>query len=202
MAAQSHPSLPGYIVPGQHVADVDLTWPVVRSTRRFANAYLNVDEDVIADPTGVEHDRVIVRPHGAVAILAIDAHDRVLMLKHFRHPVGKRMIELPAGTLDMPGEDPLATAQRELREEADIDAGNWQHLAHLTTSPGYTSELWDVFMARDLQPTPVDARTRREAEEADMEQIWVDADEAIAATLDGRITDALTVCGLLAFGRT
>src|SRR5699024_2900197 len=99
----------------------------------------------------------------------VDDADRVLLLKQFRHPVTRRMIELPAGTLDVDGESPQTAAQRELREEADVDAATWRTLLHMTASPGYSSELWQVFEARDLRPVSPEARSRREAEEADME---------------------------------
>lgn len=202
MESSAHPRLPGTIVSGQDVTDREQRWPLVDSVRKFDNHYLCLDHDVIAAPDGSHHSRVVVRPHGAVAVLAVDDADRVLLLKQFRHPVGRRMIELPAGTLDIDGEAPQTAAQRELREEGDVDAASWRLLLRMTASPGYSSELWQVFEARQLHTVPAGERTRREAEEAEMEQIWVGVDEAIEAVLDGRITDALTVAGLLALRRT
>src|SRR5690625_2272521 len=183
MEASAHPRLPGTIVSGQDVTDREQRWPLVDSVRKFDNHYVCLDHDVIAAPDGSHHSRVVVRPHGAVAVLAVDDADRVLLLKQFRHPVGRRMIELPAGTLDIDGEAPQTAAQRELREEGDVDAAFWRLLLRMTASPGYSSELWQVFEARQLHTVPAGERTRREAEEAEMEQIWVGVDEAIEAEI-------------------
>lgn len=199
--SRRHPSLPGLVMPGASIADSAQQWPVTSSVRRFDSSYLSVDEDAVEDPSGTQHSRVVVRPNGAVAIVAVDDADRVLLLEQFRHPVGRRMVELPAGTLDVAGESPVTTAQRELREEGDLDAAEWESLLRLTASPGYSSELWQVFSARNLSPAPIGERNQREAEEADMQQIWVTVDEAIAAVMDARITDALTVSGLMALRR-
>lgn len=192
-----HPTLPGRLADAS-VADSDQSWPVARSETIHSSAYLSLRTDTIVDPSGDEHRREVVQPNGAVGVLAIDADDRVLLVEQYRHPVGRRLLELPAGTLDVADEAPLDAAVRELAEEADVVAGQWSSLLHLLATPGYSTERWEVFRATDLQPVPEADRTAREAEEADMVQWWLPFDEALAAVLAGRITDSMTVAGILA----
>jgi ADP-ribose pyrophosphatase len=150
------------------------------------------------DPDGGEHERVIVKPHGAVGVLALDEDDRVLLVEQYRHAVRRRLLEMPAGTLDVDGEDELETAQRELAEEADLTAASWDRSLGMFATPGYSSEPWTVFRATQLSPVPHEERTDRKAEEADMQQWWLPFDAAVEAVLAGRITDAMTVAGVLA----
>ena len=193
-----HPDLPGQLADSATLGDSPADWPVRTSTEHFSNAYLTLGIDTIVGPDGDEHERVVVRPHGAVGILAVDADDRVLLVEQYRHPVRHRLLELPAGTLDVAGEDPLGAAVRELAEEADVAADDWAEELALAATPGYSSERWTVFRASGLRPVPDADRTDRHAEEADMNQWWLPFDDAVAAVLDGRITDAMTVAALLA----
>jgi ADP-ribose pyrophosphatase len=193
-----HPDLPGQLADSATISDTAAAWPVRASTEGFSNGYLTVDVDTIVDPDGHEHARVVVQPHGAVGVLALDADDRVLLVEQYRHSVRHRMLEIPAGTLDVPGEDPLGAAVRELSEEADLTADEWTQDLQLCATPGYSSERWTVFRASGLRPVPDADRTDRHAEEADMNQWWLSFDDAVAAVLDGRIGDAMTVAALLA----
>ncbi|MRJ77235.1 NUDIX domain-containing protein [Aeromicrobium sp. SMF47] len=192
-----HPTLPGRLADAS-VADSDQSWPVACSESIYDSAYIALRTDTIVDPAGHEHARAVVQPNGAVGVLAIDEDDRVLLVEQYRHPVGRRLLELPAGTLDVAGEEPLEAAVRELAEEADIIAGEWTSMLHLLATPGYSTERWEVFRATDLRPVPDADRTERVAEEADMVQWWLPFDQALAAVLDGRITDSMTVSGILA----
>ncbi|WP_293785620.1 NUDIX domain-containing protein, partial [uncultured Aeromicrobium sp.] len=110
MTVRSHPRLPGQLA--DHLADAPAGWPVARSATAFSNGYLDVTLDTIVGPDGQEHERVVVRPRGAVAVLAIDEDDRVLLVEQYRHPVGQRLVEIPAGTLDVDGEHPAEAAAR------------------------------------------------------------------------------------------
>jgi ADP-ribose pyrophosphatase len=193
-----HPDLPGQLADSASIADTEAAWPVSTSTEGFTNGYLTVDLDTIVDPDGGEHSRVVVQPHGAVGILALDDGDRVLLVEQYRHPVRHRLLEIPAGTLDVAGEDPLEAAVRELAEEADLAADEWSQELKLYATPGYSSEPWTVFRASGLHPVPHADRTDRQAEEADMSQWWLPLDEAIVAVLEGRISDGMTVAALLA----
>ncbi|OUZ06409.1 hypothetical protein BHE97_19100 [Aeromicrobium sp. PE09-221] len=182
----------------ERVADEAARWPVARVESAFENPYLSVAVDTIVDPSGDEHSRVVVRPHGAVAVLALDEDDRVLLVEQYRHAVRQRLIEIPAGTLDVEGEHPAEAAARELGEEADLLAGHWQPLLEMVATPGYSSERWTAYLATELTALPEAERTRREAEEADMRQWWVPFERAVDLVLDGKITDALTVGAILA----
>jgi ADP-ribose pyrophosphatase len=156
-----------------------------------------VRTDVIVDPTGEHHQRVVVQPRGAVAILALDEESRVLLVEQYRHPVGARLLELPAGTLDVAGESPLAAAQRELSEEGDVSAATWEEVFELTTTPGYSSELWRLYRATDLSPVPHEERAERLAEEAELEQWWMPLDDAVKAIFEGRISNAQAIAGIM-----
>jgi ADP-ribose pyrophosphatase len=193
-----HPDLPGQLADSAAITDSPQSWSVSATTEGFSNAYLRVDVDTIVDPGGDEHARVVVEPHGAVGVLAVDADDRVLLVEQYRHPVRHRMLEIPAGTLDVAGEAPLEAAVRELAEEADLAADDWVQELELYATPGYSSERWTVFRASGLRPVPHEDRTDRVAEEADMTQWWLPFDDAIAAVLGGRISDGMTIVALLA----
>jgi len=194
----AHPRLPGELADPGSLRDSDQSWPVSSSDSKYESPYVSLRIDTIVDPSGREHARAVVQPNGAIGVLAIDEHDRVLLVEQYRHPVGRRLFELPAGTLDVPGELPLDAAIRELAEEADVVAEQWESILHLLATPGYSTEAWEVFRATDLSAVPHADRTRREAEEADMAQWWLPFDDAVEAVLSGRITDSLTVAGILA----
>jgi ADP-ribose pyrophosphatase len=193
-----HPRLPGQLADGNSLGDSDQSWPVSSSEVKYESPYVSLRVDTIVDPAGGEHPRAVVQPNGAIGVLAIDEHDRILLVEQYRHPVGRRLFELPAGTLDVAGESSLDAAARELAEEADVVAGQWESILHLLATPGYSTEAWEVFRATDLTAVPHADRTQREAEEADMAQWWLPFDDAVDAVLSGRITDSLTVAGILA----
>lgn len=132
---------------------------------------------------------------GAVAVLALDDQNRVLLIKQYRHPVRMREWEIPAGLLDVTGEDPLAAAKRELAEEADISATDWNVLAEFYTSPGGSNEAIRIYLARGI--AELDAFERID-EEADIELRWVPLDECVDAVLDRRIQNPSLVIALLA----
>lgn len=134
--------------------------------------------------------------HGAVAILAIDSQDRVLLINQYRQPIRAREWEIPAGLLDVAGEDPLTAAQRELAEETDLLAARWSEPLAFSPSPGQSDETVIFFEARDLVDAPsVHDRTD---EEAEIVVRWVPLDEAVAAVLDGRLRNAILAIAVLA----
>ncbi len=193
----AHPRLPGQVVESQILTDEAAAWPVVSTEVAYDSDYLSVTVDTVTDPGGAEHARAVVRPHGAVGVVALDEDDRLLLIAQYRHPVGRRLLEIPAGTLDVVGEPPLDAAARELAEEADITAATWTHELTLFASPGHSSEQWDVYVATDLSPVALEARTERLAEEADMAHWWMPFADAVTAVLDGRITDSMAVAAIL-----
>ncbi len=184
------------------VANRPAGWPVSKSTVGFENDYLRVTVDTIEDTAGDEHSRVVVRPRGAVAVVAVDSRGRILLVQQFRHAVQKYTVEIPAGILDLEGESKRDAAARELAEEADVQALEWSHLLNLNTTPGFCSEEIDVFLARELSAVPLDQRTVREAEEADMKHWWIPLDRAIQAIYSGDITDGKTVAAIFAVAQS
>jgi len=157
---------------------------------------LALRRDEVLMPGGVTASREVVEHLGAVAVVAIDPDDRIAMVYQYRHSVGKRLWELPAGLLDVRGEDELTGAQRELQEEAGLSAQTWSVLTDLVTSPGFCEEAVRVFLASELSDVP-----RMEAtgdEEADMEIAWVGLDEAVDKVLRGDIVNSIACSGILA----
>jgi 8-oxo-dGTP pyrophosphatase MutT (NUDIX family) len=192
-----HPHLPGQLA-GSTLSDAETSWPVSSSEMKYESPYVSLGIDTIVDPDGAEHARAVVSPNDAVGILALDEDDRLLLVEQYRHPVRRRLLEIPAGTLDVPGESALDASIRELAEEADLIAGHWEPQLKLVATPGYSTETWQVFTATDLSPVPEAERTKREAEEAHMIQWWMPFDEAVGAVLAGRFSDSLTVAAILA----
>lgn len=148
-------------------------------------------------------DGEIVREYvdhtGAVAVLALDDDDRVLLIQQYRHPIRHRDWELPAGLLDIPGEDPMRAAQRELAEETDIVAREWQSLVSTWTTPGGNSELIRIYLATGIEAAP--SAHDRADEEADIRTEWVPLTDAVDAVLDGRLRNGILAVGVLAAER-
>lgn len=144
--------------------------------------------------------QVLVRQYvdhpGAAVIVALDDDDRVLLIQQYRHPLRLRDWELPAGLLDAEGETPLQTAQRELAEEVDLDATEWEPLLSAYTTPGGNDELVHVFLAEGLSRRG--EAFAREAEEADIRIEWMPLTDAIAGVLAGRLRNGILALGLLA----
>ncbi|SDS59588.1 ADP-ribose pyrophosphatase [Paraoerskovia marina] len=156
-----------------------------------------VADDVELDP-GVVVTREVIDHPGAVAVVALDPDDRVLLQRQYRHPAGLEMWEPPAGLLDVVGEDALTAAQRELYEEADLRATRWDLLVDYSTTPGGSTEALRVFLARDLVEVPAAERFEREHEEAGMPARWLPLEEAVDAVLTGGLHNPNTVVGVLA----
>lgn len=142
--------------------------------------------------------RDFVKHSGAVAILALDDQGRVLIQRQRRQPVRAQLWEIPAGLLDVEGESALAGAQRELFEEADLRAGQWDVLVDGYNSPGSSSEAIRIYLARELSEVPEGERFTRGEEEADMPHVWLDLDDVITAVLEGRIGNMTTTSAVLA----
>jgi ADP-ribose pyrophosphatase len=170
-------------------------------TLRYAGPIFTVYTDKVTMSGGGTAERDVTENKGAVGVVAIDDVDRVLVIRQYRHPIGRKLWELPAGLRDVGGEDLVGTAARELAEEADLRAGRFDLLADLHTSPGFSDETFRLFLARDLTPVPDAERYARTDEEADIEIAWFDLDEAVAMVFRGEITNAATVAGLLAAAR-
>ncbi|WKD57716.1 ADP-ribose pyrophosphatase [Corynebacterium capitovis DSM 44611] len=156
---------------------------------------LAVRRDRVVMPGGHSAAREIVEHFGAVAVAAVDENGRIALVEQYRHSVGKRLLELPAGLLDVADEPELACAERELREEAGLAASRWGVLVDLITSPGFAEEAVRVFLAQDLAEV---ARPEAEDEEADLTIMWVDLQEARERILSGDIVNSIAVAGIFA----
>jgi 8-oxo-dGDP phosphatase len=142
--------------------------------------------------------REFVRHPGAVAVIALDDDDRVLLLRQYRHAVRRELWEPPAGLLDVHGEDARDAAARELAEEADLTATRWDVLVDYYTSPGGSDEALRVYLARGLAEVPESDRFEREDEERDMVARWVPLDDAVNLVMEGALHNPSTVVGVLA----
>ncbi|MDQ4032650.1 MAG: NUDIX hydrolase [Actinomycetota bacterium] len=151
--------------------------------------------DHVVMPGGRTAGREIVEHPGSVAILALHDDDSVVMVDQYRHPVGRRIRELPAGLLDAPDEDPVATARRELVEEVGYTARDWSVLVDMVASPGFSDEAVRVFLACGLTKV---GRPTGDDEEADLRVVRLPMAEAVRQVLAGQIVSAPTVAGLLA----
>ncbi|HZL03023.1 MAG TPA: NUDIX hydrolase [Cellulomonas sp.] len=182
--------------PSDHLA----ARPVTEHTLIHAGRIWDIVSDVVdLGPTQVL--REYVDHPGAVAIIAIDELDRVLLVSQYRHPVRSELWEPPAGLLDVAGEPPVVAAARELAEEADLRADTWHVLVDFYTTPGGSSERIEIFLARGLHEVPEGERHVRIHEEADMVPVWVPLDEAVDAVLAGRLHSPTAVVGVLAAAR-
>ncbi|WP_370936341.1 NUDIX domain-containing protein [Amycolatopsis sp. cg13] len=153
---------------------------------------LRVDDVVM--PGGETAKREVVEHLGAVVIAALDSEDNVTLVHQYRHPLGRRLWELPAGLIDKPGEDPVDAARRELAEEAGLAAGSWDTLVDVAASPGFTDEVVRVFLARDL--SEVDREVLGD-EEADLVVRKFPLAEAVRMALSGALVNGATVSGVL-----
>ena len=176
-----------------------MAYEVIGSTERFSGHIVSVVTDVVRMPDGSTGERDVVRHPGAVGVVAVDDDLRVLLIKQYRHPVGAALWEVPAGIRDVAGEDPAATAARELHEETGWVAGSLTHLLTAHSTPGGSDERYEVYLGRDLREAP--DRPEVHGEELDLEVRWVPLAEACEWVLDGRITNAMCVGGVLAAAR-
>ncbi|TDU82162.1 ADP-ribose pyrophosphatase [Kribbella voronezhensis] len=183
---------------GAGLADSREAWDVassevVHSTGRV----ISVRRDQVVPPSGGEPfvRDVVVHP-GAVGVVALDSDNRMLLVRQYRHPVGYRLLEPPAGLLDVAGEDYQVGAERELWEEAATKAADWRVLVDAFTSPGLTNEAVRIFLARELsEASEVYDRLH---EEADMETVWAPLVDVVGAVLAGDLHNPILVMGALA----
>ena len=145
---------------------------------------------------GTEIAREFVEHPGAVAVVALDSDDRVLLIQQYRHPLRSREWELPAGLLDVANETRLVAAQRELAEETGMAAAEWHKLVDLATSPGGSNEVVTIFLARGLVEVASDFV--REGEEADIAVRWVPIDDVADAASVGGLRNGILIAGVFA----
>ncbi|HEY6313685.1 MAG TPA: NUDIX hydrolase [Streptosporangiaceae bacterium] len=182
-----------------NIADQVEHWPVVERKELVRSILVTVRTDTVRTPDNDLAERDVVLHPGAVAVLALDATGRILMIRQYRHPVGRLLWEIPAGLRDVAGEDPWTTAQRELVEEAAYRARDWKILADYYSSPGFTNERLRVFLARDTEPVPEAERhfVPRD-EEAHLLHAWVPLDEAVRKVFAGELHNGPAALAIMA----
>jgi ADP-ribose pyrophosphatase len=174
---------------------------VLNSETIYDGRVISLHRDTVAMPGGGSSVREVVHHPGAVAIVALDDQDRVVLVRQYRHPVGRHLWELPAGLRDEDGEPPLETAKRELAEEALLAAGRWSLLVSVANSPGFSDELVQIYLAEDLSDVDRPDGFLVEHEEADMIVERVPLADAVQRIFDGDIRNSSAVAGLLAAAR-
>ena len=182
-----------------NLTDEPASWPVVSSAEVARGRLVTLRTDKVRTPDDELAERDVVLHPGAVAVLALDDVQQVLLIRQYRHPVGRLLWEIPAGLRDVSGETPWATARRELLEEAGYRARDWRVLADYYTSPGFSTERLRVFLARDLEFVPEAERDFiPEAEEAQLLIAWLPLDEAVRKVFAGDLHNGVAALGVLA----
>ncbi len=180
------------------LVDHAVSWPVSAERVLGAGAFTALLQDDITAPDGTTLSREYLRHPGAVGIIALDAAGRVALVRQYRHAVRHRLIEPPAGLLDVDGEAYVLAAQRELAEEVGLAAGTWHVLVDLFTTPGIIAEGLRVYLARDLSPAAAPDGFVKEGEEAEMELSWAPLTDLVDAVLAGDLHNPTLVSGVLA----
>jgi len=169
----------------------------VSSERVFDGIILNVDHLTNSLPNGKLAKREVIRHIGAAAVLPVDDEGNVYLVRQFRAPVGRVLMEIPAGKLDYKGEDRLEAAKRELREETGLIAESWTHLNDMLSTVGFCDECISLFLARNLSAGDCDPD-----EDEFVNVIRMPLSEAVEMAMNNEICDAKTVCALLMAWKT
>ncbi|MFE5209189.1 NUDIX domain-containing protein [Streptomyces sp. NPDC056600] len=180
----------------QVIKDAPEEWEIRSSSTPFTGKKTSVRTDEVVMPGGAVVGRDYQVHPGSVAVLALDGQDRAVVLRQYRHPVRQKLWEIPAGLLDVPGENPLHAAQRELYEEAHVKAEDWRVLADVYTTPGGCDEAVRIFLARGLSDAEGD-RFEVEDEESDMELARVPVADLVRGVLAGELHNNCLVVGVL-----
>lgn len=167
---------------------------VLKSERAFEGDLVKVRIDTVESAAGTSRREVIEHP-GAVLLIALDGEDNVFMVRQYRHPTGRVLLELPAGTIDE-GEDAETCAVRELREETGQRPRSIRNLGGFFLAPGYSTEYIHLFLATDLEEAPLDT-----GDEEDLRSLRIPFDEALRRIDSGEIQDAKSIAALLFFAR-
>lgn len=169
---------------------MNLLEKTIASQPIFAGRIIKVSVDTVELPDGSVSTREIVRHQGAVAVLPVDEEGQVWLVRQYRKPVERVLLEIPAGTLE-PGEDPEQCAVRELEEETGLSAGSWEKILSYYSAPGFSDEYLHIYLARDLRPGHSHP-DRDEFLEA-VKMPWRDAYQAI---FQGDIADGKSIIAL------
>jgi 8-oxo-dGTP pyrophosphatase MutT (NUDIX family) len=190
---------PAQPVPAQPAPTAPSTpglFDVVDSEVMFEGKMVSLRVDRVVMPGGGVAAREVMKHHRAVAVVAVDEESRVILVSQYRHPLRRRLWELPAGLLDIEGEDPQPAAARELGEEVGVRADRWDVLVDAAPSPGISDEAVRIYLAREL--TEIGRQGEVSDEEADLTIVRVPLAVAVDAVLRGDIVNGPAVSGLLA----
>ena len=176
------------------------TWYEVLDTEVVHDGWSTLRVDTVLMPDGSSARREVADHLDAVAVVAVTDDDEVVLLKQYRHALGRYLLEIPAGVLDVEGESHDTAARRELAEETEHEVRTLTPLLSFHNSAGWTTERTHLFVGegvtRIAEPVHV-----REAEEADMEVVFLPLRDAVEAARDGGFTDVKTALGLLLVGQ-
>ncbi|MFB7499912.1 NUDIX domain-containing protein [Streptomyces sp. NPDC056161] len=178
------------------IKDTPQEWEIRATGTPFVGNKTSVRTDDVVMPDGTVARRDYQVHPGSVAVLALDDEDRVLLIRQYRHPVRQKLWEIPAGLLDVPGENPLHAAQRELYEEAHVKAEDWRVLTDVYTTPGGCDEAVRIFLARNLSEADGE-RFAAEDEEIDLEYARVSVAELVRGVLAGELHNNCLAVGVL-----
>lgn len=167
---------------------------VLESEEVYKGKIITIKRDTLTRGDGKNFVRETAVSSDAVAVVAIDEQGRILLIRQYRHPMGRPVWEIPAGKMDVDGEQPEETAIRELQEETDTTAESVELLTLFLNSAGWTNEKTYVYLAKGLRNVP---EFQRENEEADIEKKWVSLEDAYEMVITGELDDAKTVIGIL-----
>lgn len=180
------------------IVDRPENWPTIKREVQATGRIQDFIQDTVATPNGETMVRQWVGHPGAVAVMAMDDEGRVAVVHQYRHPVGYRLVEPPAGILDVAGEPAIEAAKRELAEEVQLAASDWRILADVFTSPGGLQESIRIFVARGLSATPLPEGFQFEHEETDMGVHWIALDRLVEMVYAGEVQSPTMVSGTLA----
>lgn len=178
--------------------DEPVSWPVLSAEVLARGAISSYVEERVISPAEDVLGRQFLQHPGAVGVIAVDDHHRAVLVRQYRHPVRHRLIEPPAGLLDVRDEDHLVAAQRELAEEVGLAASDWRVLVESFTSPGGLGESLRMYLARDLAPIERPEGFEPDGEEAEMDTVWADLDDLADAVMQGQLHSPTSVAGVLA----
>jgi len=157
----------------------------------FKGLLLHVKKDEVMLENGRKSFREYVLHPGAVAVVPILDDNKVVLVKQFRYPIGKQLLEIPAGKFDFKDEDPLECAKRELKEETGFDAKDYLYLGYIHTTPGFSNEVIHLYLARNLESG------QSNPDEDEIIDVEIeDFNTVLQKCISGEITDAKTIAGI------
>ena len=172
--------------------DANIMETTVDSRRVFDGIILHIDHITNRLPNGRTAAREVARHVGASAVVPVDGDGNVWLVKQFRAPIDRVLLEIPAGKLDFKGEDRLLAAKRELEEETGLTAASWTHLTDIVTTPGFSDEKISLYLARELSPG-----ASHPDEDEFLNVVKVPLKELVDRVMRGEIADAKTVCAVM-----